>query len=494
MRAAFERGVTRRALQPRKRSTQLHFGLPAKLAKGQTVKLRVVALAADTISVRSNRRPGVIRARIRPGHATDIGVTPLLGGVSGRVTFTITSATGRPPAISRRGLRPRILVSALPVAADHNAPGAPPGLVATAATRTSLTVSWAAATDNVGVVSYLLSRNAVPVVSSPNRSYVLDQLDCGTTYSIGVTARDAVGNVSRQTTSPLTTAACPVVMSVGDMACAQVIVAPPNCQQALAAAVVIGQNPDAFIGLGDAQYPDWSGPTPGSDYNAAFGSLLPRTFAVQGNHDFDSGMGAPGVSGSGANWYNYFGPAHAGPTYGQPWSADIGTWHVVLLNSNCDSVTNQIAGCAAQNAWLDTDLSTTRQPCVLAAWHHPRWSPAASDGPLYVDNPLSAPWFQTLYAHGADVVLNGHSHHYERLYPVDPNQTRDDARGIRSFVVGTGGRNLRIPNALPPISAATTGSFGALRLTLKARGLDWVFLTDIGANFDAGSADCHAKS
>ncbi len=475
-------------------TTRLSFGLPTKLAKGQTVKLRVVALKPDVLAIRNSRNRRVVRSRIQPGRATEIGITRLVTGITGRVTLTVTSASGRAPAINRRSGRPRIIVSRVPVAADTTNPTSPPGLNASETTRTRLTVTWAAATDNVGVTSYLISRNGSLVATTVDQSQTVDQLDCGTDYSIGVKARDSAGNVGPETTATFPTVACPVVMSVGDMACPPVVTAPPTCQQAAVAAVVNAQNPDAFIGLGDAQYPDWSAVVPGADYNAAFGSLLPRTWAVQGNHDFNSGAGAPGLGGSGTNWYTYFGAAHAGPAYGQPWSVDLGTWHVVLLNSNCDSVTNAVAGCAAQNTWLDNDLRTTRQPCVVAAWHHPRWSPTASDGPSYVDNPLSAPWFQTLYTRGADVVLNGHSHHYERLHPVDPSRNRDDARGVRNFTIGTGGRNLRAPNALSPVSAATLGAYGALKLTLRARSVEWVFITEAGASFDAGSADCHSKA
>ena len=474
--------------------TRLSFALPTKLAKGQTVTLRVVALKPDVLTVSNNRNRRAVRSRIRPGRATDIGITRLVTGITGRVTLTVTSASGQAPTINRRSGRPRIIVSRIPVAADTTNPSAPSGLNSAENIRTGITVFWAAATDNVGVASYLISRNGTPVATTGNQSQTLDQLDCGTAYAIGVKAQDSAGNVGPEATATFSTAACPVVMSVGDMACLPVVTTPPTCQQASVAAVVNAQNPDAFIGLGDAQYPDWSAAVPGADYNAAFGSLLPRTWAVQGNHDFNSGAGGPSFTAAGSNWYDYFGPAHAGPTYGQPWSVDLGTWHVVLLNSNCDSVTNAVAGCAAQNTWLDNDLRTTRQPCVAAAWHHPRWSPTASDGPSYVDNPLSAPWFQTLYSRGADVVLNGHSHHYERLHPVDPSRNRDDARGVRSFTIGTGGRNLRPPNALSAVSAATLGTYGALKLTFKARSVEWVFITDAGASFDAGSADCHSKA
>ncbi len=497
--------------------TRLSFRLAPKLTQGQTVKVRLVPLKADTLKVRSDRRSGVVSARVRPGKTVEIGVTPLLRGVSGQVTLTITSVTGRAVAIDRKAKRPLIIISrprvvvttptttATPpvtTAGDTTAPTAPTGVVAAAATRTSLSISWTAATDDTGVTGYLLSRGGTQVATPSGTSQTLDQLDCGTAYAIGVKAKDAAGNVGPEATASLSTSPCPVVMNVGDIACATPT--STDCRQQLVADVVNAQNPDAFINNGDAQYDDWASASAATGpYNTAFGSLLPRTWTVQGNHDFDSGAGLPSANATGASWYNYFGPLHAGPAYGEAWSKDLGTWHLVFLNSNCRDVTGAgqylIASCAAQNTWLQNDLAATRQPCILASWHHPRYAPAASltvEAPGgYADNPSVGPWWNSLYAKGSDVVLNGHSHNYQVLAPIAPDKTSDTTKGIREFIVGTGGRVIRPTNGTPFPIVATGNVQGALKLTLKARSYDWSFIPVAGSTFtDSGTGDCHTKS
>ena len=139
----------------------------------------------------------------------------------------------------------------------------------------------------------------------------------------------------------------------------------------------------------------------------------------------------------------YFG-ARAAP-HGTTWySYDLGAWHVVMLDSECAKV----GGCGAdspQGRWLAADLAASTARCTLAIWHRPRWS----SGLARRRPATSRPFWQPLYAAGADLVINGHDHDYERFAPQDSEGHEDTARGIREFVVGTGGAELRgVPAAL----------------------------------------------
>ena len=159
------------------------------------------------------------------------------------------------------------------------------------------------------------------------------------------------------------------------------------------------------------------------------------------------------------------------------YSYALGTWHVIVLNSNCD----KIGGCergSAQWRWLQADLAAHRNTCTLAYWHHPRFSSGGHGSDI-----TYAPFWDLLARAKADVVLAGHDHDYERFAPL---------RGIRSFVVGTGGKS-HYPFLLPrPGSVARTAdTFGVLRLTLWAGSYGWRFLPVAGGSFtDAGTANC----
>lgn len=189
-----------------------------------------------------------------------------------------------------------------------------------------------------------------------------------------------------------------------------------------------------------------------------------RTRAALGNHEYGTGSADVAIS--------YFKLPRR--TY---YSYDLGSWHVVVLNSNCGSV----GGCgygSPQQRWLDADLAAHPAACTLAYWHHARFSSG-----LHGSDATVAPLWWTLARNGADVVLAGHDHHYERFAPID---------GIRSFVVGTGGRsNYPVLRRLRGSVRANDSTFGVLRLTLGERRYSWRFLPVAGKRFtDAGSARC----
>ncbi len=216
-------------------------------------------------------------------------------------------------------------------------------------------------------------------------------------------------------------------------------------------------------------------------YDTTWGRHRERTRPSPGNHDY----GAPGASG----YFKYFGAAAGDPSKGY-YSYDLGTWHIVVINSNCSTV----GGCGAgspQEQWLRTDLAAHPAACTLAYWHHPRFSSGSHGNSVE----LQAIW-QALYDYGADVVLNGHDHDYERFAPQDPNGGDDPVRGIREFVVGTGGKDHSGFGApLPNSEARNDDTFGVLKLTLRATSYRWQFISEAGKSFaDSGAAACRTTT
>jgi len=244
-----------------------------------------------------------------------------------------------------------------------------------------------------------------------------------------------------------------------------------------ATAALLDVQPGTVLTLGDHAYPDGSAADYAECYDPSWGRHRDRTRPVPGNHDYDTPGAGP--------YFAYFGVRAGAP--GEGWySFDLGAWHVIALNSNCDDV----GGCDAnspQAAWLIADLRAHRAACTLAFWHHPRWSSGIEHGS---DSRTDTFWRMLLDA-GADLVLSGHEHHYERFRPMDADGGPASA-GMISFVVGTGGRPLyEYGSALPTSAARDNSTLGLLRLTLGPDQADWEFLSATGGTFnDAGSTGC----
>ena len=196
---------------------------------------------------------------------------------------------------------------------------------------------------------------------------------------------------------------------------------------------------------------------------------------MPGNHEY-------GTTGA-AGYFQYFGALAGDPSKGY-YSFDLGTWHLIALNSNCA----RIGGCGAgspQEQWLKADLARSASGCVLAYWHHPRFS----SGQHGNDASYDAFW-RDLHSARADVVLSGHDHSYERFAPQDPDQ-HADADGIREFVVGTGGNGFYSFASVQPNSEMRIDrKFGVLKLTLGLGSYAWQFISDDGSVLDAGSTAC----
>ncbi len=209
-------------------------------------------------------------------------------------------------------------------------------------------------------------------------------------------------------------------------------------------------------------------------YSPTWGRFKSRTKPAPGNHDYYW----PNASG----YYKYFGTAAGDPAKGY-YSYDLGTWHVVALNSNCA----EVGGCGAgspQEQWLRSDLAASRTTCTVAYWHHPLFS---SNGSTSEVKPL----FQALYDYRAEIVVSGHNHVYERFAPQTPDGVAAND-GVRQFVVGTGGMILDTFGTIAANSQARiAGTYGVLKLTLRAGGYDWQFVPEAGrTSTDTGSANC----
>jgi hypothetical protein len=226
--------------------------------------------------------------------------------------------------------------------------------------------------------------------------------------------------------------------------------------------------------LGDNQYGGGSLWSYRASYDRTWGRFIGRAYPTPGNHEYKT-SGAAG-------YYRYFGSRAAAPV--KPWySFRLGSWHMVALNGNCRAV-----DCRTEAAWLRADLAAHPARCTLAYWHQPLFT-SGQEGPTRAVAPL----WDALYTAGADLMLNGHDHDYERFAPQDPSGQPDPADGIREFVVGTGGAPslpFRAPAANSQVRKA--GTFGVLRLTLQRGGYRWRFVHAAGAPFsDRGSGSCH---
>lgn len=225
--------------------------------------------------------------------------------------------------------------------------------------------------------------------------------------------------------------------------------------------------------LGDNVYPDGTASQFSDCYGPTWGRHKNRTNPVPGNHDYH-------VSGASA-YYNYFGAAAGDPNKGY-YSYNLGAWHIIALNSEV----GYQAG-SAQEQWLKADLAANQNVCTLAYFHHARFSSGQHGNITRMQ-----PFWQALYDNGADVVVSGHDHTYERFAPQNPSGQADATRGIREFVVGTGGSGLYpMPSIQPNSQVRNNTTYGVLKLTLHSASYDWEFVPIAGQTFtDSGSANC----
>ena len=220
---------------------------------------------------------------------------------------------------------------------------------------------------------------------------------------------------------------------------------------------------------GDNAYDSGSTSEYANCYDPTWGRSKARTKPVPGNHEY----GTSGASG----YFQYFNNV---PTY---YAYNLGAWRIYALNSEIDT-----SASGAQGSWLQSDLAANPKTCVLAYWHKPRWSSGNTHGS---DSGMQALW-QILYNAGAEVVINGHEHNYERFAQMNATGSTV-SQGLREFVAGTGGgSHYGFGSALGSSEVRNSSTYGVLKLTLSSTGYSWQFVPVSGSTFtDSGSANCH---
>jgi acid phosphatase type 7 len=309
--------------------------------------------------------------------------------------------------------------------------------------------------------------SAVVLVSS----FGCDQQDVGNSPS-GSTDQTATSPTESRELPTTTSSSGPVLVGAGDIASGA------NQNDEATAKLLDGISGTVFT-MGDNAYSSGTSTEFSNYYNPTWGRHKARTKPSVGNHEYLT----PGASG----YFNYFGSAAGTPSKGY-YSYNLGAWHIVVLNSMCEKV----GGCGATSAmvsWLKQDLAANTTTCTLSYWHHPVFSSGAEHG----NDPKMKPSWDALYAAGAEVIVNGHDHDYERFAPQSPSGASDNARGIREFVVGTGGRSLRPFGTIQPNSQVRNAATnGVLKLNLNSNSYDWKFVPVAGQSFtDSGSTSCH---
>jgi hypothetical protein len=250
---------------------------------------------------------------------------------------------------------------------------------------------------------------------------------------------------------------------------------------------LLAKHDGSVLALGDLAYEAGSASDFEHCYDPSWGRFLGRTLPTPGNHEYET----PDTSA----YFDYFADVETGdPAEGWYDRQLVRGWWLISLNSNCDEVGGCESGSAQMTYLSDTlDRIATETPetCILAIWHHPRWSSGDEHG----SDPRTDALWRALADAGADVVLSGHDHAYERFVPMDASGA-PAAGGTTEFVVGTGGRSLYgFGDILPTSAAHDNSTFGVLKLTLREGSYDWRFVpTRAGGFSDTGSASCSSTT
>lgn len=378
---------------------------------------------------------------------------------------------------------------------DTSAPSVPAGFSATAVSSSQINLSWQASTDNVGVMGYSIYRcdgtgcspTTKVITVTSGTAFSNTGLTPNTAYTYAVTASDAADNESAKSSSATSTTLSVVgsttstFVGAGDIASS--VTNAEKTAKLLDAVAAADPNTIVFT-LGDNAYPDGTTSNFSAFYDPTWGRHKPKTRPAPGNHDYHVA--------NAADYLNYFCATSVacvfpGGTKQLYYSYDLGDWHIIALNSEAETS----AG-SAQLQWLQTDLASHPTFCVLAYWHKPLFSSGSTHG----GTSTVKPFWDTLYAAKADLVLAGHEHNYERFAKQSPTGVADP-NGIREFVIGTGGAGTSSygfgtpkPNSEVRNSSAT--AWGVVKFTLRDGSYDWSFLPVAGTAFsDSGSGTCN---
>jgi len=406
-------------------------------ANGNQLSGRTVTWQSSAPTIASVDGTGLVRG-VAIGSAT---ITATSEGKSGTTIVSVTQApvasVDVTPASATMTVQSTFQFTATPKDASGNA-------------LSGRQVTWASSDPNIATVN--------------NSGFVVG-LAAGQ-VSIRATSEGILG------TAALTVQAAsgpPVIVGAGDIA---------DCSRASqeATAKLIDNIPGTVLTLGDLAYNDGTTAQFMNCYDPSWGRHKARTKPAPGNHEYNLG--------NANGYYQYFGAAAGDPTKGY-YSYDLGSWHLIVINNYVDMSVG-----SAQEQWLRADLAAHNNVCTLAYWHEPLYT----SGGALVYKDLKPIW-QALYDYGAEVILNGHDHDYERFAPQTPAGALDNARGVREFVVGTGGNSLYSWPGAPIANSETRSNtvYGVIKMTLWPTSYDWEFVPITpGAYTDKGSAPCHS--
>ena len=288
-----------------------------------------------------------------------------------------------------------------------------------------------------------------------------------------------------------------VVGAAGDIACNSITATSSACRQKATSDLLVAMNPGTVLALGDNQYECGELANFQTYYGPTWGRLKAKTRPVPGNHEYQTTGCSSTQPGNAAGYFDYFNGVGQsnGPAGGRGkgyYSFDVGAWHLIALNTEC----SKAGGCSStspQGKWLASDLAgRSKNSCILAYTHRPRYASTGS-----YSNAVQPLWAQ-LYDAGADAMLAGHAHVYERFARLGRGTSGSatptvDPNGIRMFVVGTGGRSLAGFTTIRTGSQVRSRTFGVEKLTLNSSGYSWQFVPEAGKTFtDTGSDSCRS--
>ena len=403
-------------------------------ANGSPLSGRTIAWSSDNTTVATVSASGLVTAKV----AGSAKITATSEGQSGTSSLTVTTVPVASVSVSPASASVAVNQTVQLTATPKDANGTP---------LTGRTISWLSGTPGVATVT---------------GSGLVTGVTAGSA-TITATSEGKSGSATVTVTSGSGTTV--TLVGAGDIA---------DCD-AEPTAALLDNIPGTVFTAGDNAYSDGSAANYAQCYDPSWGRHKTRTRPAPGNHDYHT-SGATG-------YFDYFG-ANAGPSGLGYYSYDLGAWHIISLNSQVG-----IDATSPQGQWLQADLSANTKRCIVAYWHYPRFSSGASHGS---DADMDAFW-APLYQAGATIVISGHDHEYERFAPQAPDGTADPVRGIREFVVGTGGASLySFATPLPNSEVRDATSHGVLKLTLSDGSYTWQFVPVAGDSFtDSGSGTCH---
>jgi uncharacterized protein YjdB len=412
-----------------------------KDASGNPLSGRVVTWATSSAAVATVSGSGLVTA-VAAGTAT---ITATSEGQSGTAAITVTS---------------------VPVASVVVTPAS---ATVPAGSSVQLTATPEDASGNPlagRVVTWASSNTAVATVSGSG--FVTGVAQGAAT--ITATSEGKNGTAAITVSAPPPPGTTVVLVGAGDIG---------NCSsEETATTTLLAGIAGTVFTAGDNAYPSGYLSDFMSCYDPYWGQQKARTRPAPGNHEYndDHSSSAPG-------YYDYFGPI-VGDSAHYWYSYDLGAWHIVVINSWLDMTVG-----SPQETWLKADLAASTKRCTLAYDHYPRFSSGATHGSYSALQPI----WQDLYDHGAEIMVSGHDHEYERFAPQTPTGLLDTVRGIRQFVVGTGGAGLySFATPLPNSEVRNNSTWGVLKLSLSDSTYTWQFIPIAGQTFtDSGSGTCH---